>query len=325
MIDISNKKILFIAPKFYGYHQEIIDYMESNGADVTFFAEDIYTPFYRFSNKIIPKLADSIKKKYIDMIVNDTVKNAYDIVFVIRGGILSPYVMDKIKINLPNAKYIMYQWDSNNQSKYEDIIKYFDIVKTFDREDSKNFNIEYLPLYYSKKYEDLKYIKKNKLYNIVFFGAYHSDRLEIIKQTISFCDKNNLTFNHHLYITKMGLFRQLVLGNIKFKDLKLFKTYTLNTSEIIDVYRKSFAILDIELNIQNGLTMRTFETLGAGLKLITTNKNIQNEPFYNQQNVMILDRLNYKIDLNFFKNDFLDDKDFVQYSFKNWFNNLFRE
>lgn len=81
------------------------------------------------------------------MIVNDTVKNAYDIVFVIRGGILSPYVMDKIKINLPNAKYIMYQWDSNNQSKYEDIIKYFDIVKTFDRKDSKNFNIEYLPLY----------------------------------------------------------------------------------------------------------------------------------------------------------------------------------
>ena len=57
MIDISSKKILFIAPKFYGYHQEIIDYMESNGADVTFFAEDIYTPLYRFSNKIIPKLA----------------------------------------------------------------------------------------------------------------------------------------------------------------------------------------------------------------------------------------------------------------------------
>mgnify|MGYP000520519626 FL=1 len=141
MIEISNKKILFIAPKFYNYHQEIIDYMESNGADVTFFAEDIYTPLYRFSNKIIPKLADSIKKKYIDMIVNDTVKNAYDIVFVIRGGILSPYVMDKIKINLPNAKYIMYQWDSNNQSKYEDIIKYFDIVKTFDRKDAKKYAV----------------------------------------------------------------------------------------------------------------------------------------------------------------------------------------
>lgn len=189
MIDISNKKILFIAPKFYGYHQEIIDYMESNGADVTFFAEDIYTPFYRFSNKIIPKLADSIKKKYIDMIVNDTVKNAYDIVFVIRGGILSSNIMEKIKINLPNAKYIMYQWDSNNQSNYENIIKYFNIIKTFDRKDAKKYNLKYLPLYYSKKYEDLKYNKKNKLYDIVFFGAYHSDRLEIIKKTIDFCKK----------------------------------------------------------------------------------------------------------------------------------------
>ena len=259
------------------------------------------------------------------MIVNDTVKNAYDIVFVIRGGILSSTVMDKIKQNIPNAKYVMYQWDSNRQSKYENIIKYFDVVKTFDMEDSDKYELEYLPLFYSRQYDELKNNKNNKQFDIVFFGAYHSDRLDIIKKTINFCDKNNLTFNHHLYITKMGLFRQLVLGNIKFKDLKLFKTYTVNIPEIIDVYSKSFSVLDIELNIQNGLTMRTFETLGAGLELITTNKNIQNEPFYNQQNVMIIDRLNYQVDLNFFKIDFFDDGDFTKYSLRNWFNSLFKE
>jgi len=325
VIDISNKKILFIAPKFYSYHQEIINFIESKNATVKFFAEDIYTPLYRFSNRIFPLLAKYLKQQYVDKILDDSEKKDYDIVFVIRGGILAPDTMEKLKKNLHNAKFVMYQWDSNQQSNYENIIKYFDCVKTFDKEDAKKYNLEYLPLFYSKQYEDIKLHKKQKKFDIVFFGAYHSDRLEIVKFMDNFCTKNNLKFKYHLYITKMGLFRLIFIGVIKLEDLKLFKTYTVNTSEIIDVYSKSFAVLDIELNIQNGLTMRTFETLGAGLKLITTNKNIQNEPFYNQQNVMIIDRLNYKIDLNFFKIDFFDDEDFAKYSLRSWFNNLFKD
>lgn len=99
----------------------------------------------------------------------------------------------------------------------------------------------------------------------------------------------------------------------------------MSVAEIIDIYSQSFSVLDIELNIQSGLTMRTFETLGAGLKLITTNKNIQNEPFYNQHNIAIIDRLYYNVDLNFFSDSFLNNDKFVQYSFKNWCDNLFKE
>lgn len=325
MIDLSNKNILFIAPKFYTYHQDIINYMESNGASVTFFAEDIYTPLYRFSNKIFPKIATKIEDKYRDTILNSVKQNSFDIVFVIRGGILSPLMMNKIKDILLHTKYIMYQWDSNNQSNYKNIIKYFDVVKTFDKKDAHAFNIEYLPLFYSKEYEKIKSLKSEKRYDIVFYGAYHSDRLEIVKFVEKYCLDNNLTFKYHLYITKMGLFRLILKGVIKLKDLKYLKTFTVDTKEILDVYHYSFSVLDIELNIQNGLTMRTFETLGSGLKLITTNKNIASEEIYNEKNIMILNRENLDFDLGFFKNPFDSDKSLQKYRFENWFNNLFKE
>lgn len=297
--------------------------MESKNAKVTFYSEDIYTPLYRISNRILPLFAKYLKQKYVDKMLHNITQDLYDFVFVIRGGILSPFIMDKLKQKLPYTKFIMYQWDSNKQSQYQDIIQYFDIVKTFDKNDAYNFDIGYLPLYYSKEYENLKYNKSEKIYDISFFGAYHSDRLKIIKFVEKFCILNKLEFKYHLYITKMGLFRLFCLGIIKVSDMKYFKTYTVGIKEILNVYSHSFSILDIELNIQNGLTMRTFEALGSGLKLITTNKNIINEPFYNEENITILHRNDLNLNLNFFKKSFCNDANIEQYTFKNWFYNLF--
>jgi hypothetical protein len=322
MMDFKSKKILFIAPKFYNYHQEIIELLELKNAKVTFFAEDIYTTIYRFSNKIIPNYANYLKEQYQNLIVDSVQNNGYDFVFVIRGGILNPRMLSTLKSKLPNAKFIMYQWDSNQQSKYENIISFFDTVKTFDKEDAQKYKIDYLPLYYSRQYDEIKRIKEEKKFDIVFFGAYHSDRLDVIKVLDNFCSMNNLKFKYHLYITKMALFRLICSGKIKIKDLKYFKTYTVDTKEILDSYKCAFSILDIELNIQNGLTMRTFEALGSGLKLITTNSNIAKEPFFSK-NIKIVDRDNICIDLNFFKEDFSEGHLISEYYIENWLETLF--
>ena len=107
--------------------------------------------------------------------------------------------------------------------------------------------------------------------------------------------------------------------------MAFLKTYSVKTNNIIDIYKQSFSVLDIELSIQDGLTMRTFETLGSELKLITTNKNISKESFYDQNNIMILDRKNINLDLNFFKTSFITDEKLLQYSFEHWISNLFKD
>lgn len=318
---MKNKKILFLAPKFYQYHSEIINAMESQGANVTYFPEMDHSVLYRISNKFSKTLEQYIKNKYIKDILQSIKQDMYDIVFVIRGGTLSPYSLEFMKDKLPKAKFVMYQWDSMKQSQYQSIIKYFDVLKTFDMSDSKKYNLEYLPLFYTKKYKDIALNKKDKEYDLVFYGAYHSDRLEIIQHMDKLFKENNLVFKHHLYITKLALARLLVTRKINLSDLDFFKTYSVSMDEIIDVYTKASAVLDVELSIQNGLTIRTFETLGANLKLVTTNKNIQEESFFNPQQIILINRDNINLDMQNFKNH-QTSNNFEEFYIDNWLMNL---
>ena len=73
------------------------------------------------------------------------------------------------------------------------------------------------------------------------------------------------------------------------------------------------------MSIQDGFTMRTFETLGAGKKLITTNKNILNEPFFNSNYIAVTDPEHFDVDLNFINNyTYKWNPEIENYSISNW-------
>ena len=65
--------------------------------------------------------------------------------------------------------------------------------------------------------------------------------------------------------------------------------------------------------------IRTIECLGAKRKLVTTNSDIKNYDFYNENNILIYSE---PIDLDspFFKNEYeeLPDEMYEKYSLKNW-------
>ena len=105
------------------------------------------------------------------------------------------------------------------------------------------------------------------------------------------------------------------------------KTYSVETNEILEIYKQSFAVLDIELNIQNGLTMRTFEALGSGKKIITTNTEIKKYPFYNENNVFVIDRENIVLQKTFFDSPFiqLDSVLYENMSITGWLKAIFFE
>lgn len=314
---LKNKKILLITPTFYHYHTEIKKALIKAGAVVDFYPEMNYSSFYRVLSKL-SFFKKYLKDKYINSLLNSIEDNDYDIVFVIRGGSLTSSNMVILKEKLPLANFIMYQWDSTRQNNYIQLIKYFDVVKTFDMVDSQKYNIEYLPLFYTDHYKKLATSKKDKKYDLVFYGAYHSDRLKIIKFFDNKLKSNNLTFKIHLYVTKLALLRLLVTGVISFHDLKYFKTYSVSFDDVINAYSQTTTVLDIELAIQNGLTIRTFETLGSNLKLITTNHNIKNESFYDSSRIMVIDRKNLNINLDFFNKENIINKEFEKFHIDSW-------
>ena len=318
----SKKKVLFVAPKFYNYHTQIIEALELQGYEVTFYPEMEHTLLYRVSNKLSKKIESYLTQKYIDSILQQTVQNEFDVFFVIRGGYFSPEWLEKLHLKLPLAKFIMYQWDSVRQNNYLPLVKYFDRVQTFDMVDAKEHSLEYLPLFYTKHYKNIQYEKKDTKYDLVFFGAYHSDRLEIIQYIDKLFKENGLHFKYHLFITKLALFRLLITRAISVRDLHYFKTYSVSMDEIIETYKESSAVLDVELAIQNGLTIRTMETLGANLKLLTTNGHIKEEPFYDSNVVMHIDRKDIAIDLDFFTNGQNDEDRVKEFYIESWLKNI---
>lgn len=315
-------KALLIAPEFYDYHKEIIRSVESKGLEVDFYPEDITTITFRVLRHFSTLYVDYVRRKYLQKILDSIEFDTYKIVLIIRGGILTVGSLETLRAKLPTAKFIMYQWDSNRQSQYKDKIRYFDIIKTFDLSDSEEYGIEYQSLFYSQHYKNIASLKKDIKHDIIFYGAFHSDRLEVIIKVDNFCTENDLAFKHHLYITKLSLMKNLLTRFIKFSDLKFLKTYKSNNTEILSSYSKARCVLDIELNIQTGITMRTFEALGSGVKVVTTNPYVAKDPIYSIENICIIDRNSPRVDLDFIKSDFKECPLYERSYIDNWLDNI---
>jgi hypothetical protein len=319
----QNQKILFIAPKFYHYHRSIKTELESLGAQVTFYPEMEYTLLYRLSRKFNVHQKKQLESRYMTLIVENIQCNDFDMVLVIRGYALTPNIISDMKKKLPQAHFVLYQWDSVEQNNYLNMVNSFDVVKTFDSEDAKKYGLDYYPLFFTNSYADIANSILEKKYALSFFGAYHSDRLEVIKYFDKLFENTNYKFKHHLYITRLALLYRLLNGTIKLSDLKYFKTYFVSNSEIVECYAQSLAVLDVELSIQSGLSMRTFEVLGAGLKLVTTNACIRNEPFFSSNCINIINRNNIQIPLDFFSHNIAYKPSLVENNRLNmWLKNL---
>lgn len=316
---LENKKILFIAPKFYNYHTAIVKTMQSEGAQVSFFPEMHYSFFYRLMCNVRMSWKKKLEKEYLDSILQAIQAHSYDLFFLIRGGIVTVDFLQTLKEKYPQATFVMYQWDSLLQNNYASLMPYFDCVKTFDMVDAKALNIPYLPLFYTDDYVHIE--KSFKKYDLAFFGSWHSDRLAVIKYLHNEFQKRGLVFKSHLYITKLAMLRALLTRKLSLQDLPYLKNSMVSAEEITKTYQESTAVLDIELSIQQGLTIRTFEVLASNTKLITTNNNIKEEKFYNPHNIMVIDRKNIEINFDFFESP-LEEVDFSHYHIREWLNKI---
>jgi hypothetical protein len=89
---------------------------------------------------------------------------------------------------------------------------------------------------------------------------------------------------------------------------------------IISNLDKCAAVLDIEYPKQAGLTMRTFEVLASRKKLITTNKTILQQDFYNPMRICFINRDNPSVPTDFLISEVppLSDNFMTKYSLRGW-------
>lgn len=141
--------------------------LEGSGAEVIFVPEREYTLRYKILNNLNPSYIDALQVRYYEKLLAEINDVKFDYLFVIRGYKISASFVDGFKILNPQARLLMYQWDSNRTNPFAHHIERFDRVLSFDYEDCDEFNFQYLPLFYT---DDVKeYFGRKSLFK--GFGA----------------------------------------------------------------------------------------------------------------------------------------------------------
>lgn len=321
-MDLKGKKILFIGIGFYDYESIIRKKIENYGAIVDFYLEQ---PSYLSSGlygKIINKLKinqKNIIKKYHKKILNETKIKKYDIVFVLKGENLTTDFIKDLKLQQTNAIFIMYQWDSINRvSNALDMIPYFNKVYSFDRIDCEKYrNLQFRPLFFR---ESLEKERLDYKYDLVFVGWLHADRMELIRKIENICKTKKFKAFIYLY-TGIKTYISFLLK----KSSQNLYIKPLDYSKVNECHTNTKVILDLPHPLQNGLTMRTIEAVGANKKLITTNEDIKNYDFYDEDNICILDKENIDIEDDFFEKPYKQISKEIKnkYSLDSWIKDVF--
>lgn len=329
MNSLDGKRILYISPKFFGYENTIKTALERKfGALVDFYddrpSSDILTKiFIRLNFKLFVKR--KIDNYYTSIF--ETIKDmSYDCIFIVSPETLSYKELNTLKTLQSNAQFILYMWDSFDNKNSFNTIHLFDRVVTFDHRDAEKYNLYFHPLFYVENYETAISESDTK-YDVCTIATAHSDRYIVTKKVKNHLEQFSLKMFIFLYLNNRLMYwgRRIFLKKYQYGTISDFSFSPLSQNEIVSIISQSKAILDINHPAQFGLTMRTFESLGANKKLITTNENIKTYDFYDESNILVIDRNNPIIDINFLDTpyQYLDTKLYQKYSLVNWIKFVF--
>ena len=326
---LNGKKILYFSPLFFGYEQAIKSTLEHQfGAQVDFYddrpSNDIWTKIFIRLN-----LKSFVQRKidaYYSTIFHNITTIAYDYIFIVSPETLGFHELKQIKALQPRATFILYMWDSFQNKNSLNTLTLFDRVVTFDPNDAKIYNLIFHPLFYIEDYASAT-ANDLKLYDICCIITAHSDRYSVTQKVKEYAQKLSLKMFTFLYLNSKLMYwgRRIFVRKYQYGSIDDFSFSPMSQNEIISIIAQSKAVLDINHPSQIGLTMRTFEVLGAQKKLITTNHNITSYDFYDENNILVIDRENPILNSVFFNTPYhsLEPSIYASYSLHNWINFVF--
>jgi len=327
--NLNGKKVLFFYLSTFNYEKEIKLAMVRAGAVVDAFNE-------RPTNNVIVRILIRLNRnlvgkyinKYYDAIIEKTKNNKYDFIFFIKGESISATIVQKLRGAHPEAKIVMYYWDSiANNYNAKSLLGCFDKVLSFDKNDCETMHLNFLPLFYIPQYAEIAEKNVEQKYDMMFVGTTHSERYEFVTDIADqITQQGGKCFTWFYFPSKINFYK-LKIDNPCFRSasIKNFNFRPMSREKLLELYAESRIQLDMQHPKQTGLTMRTIETLGAKKKLITTNPNVKEYDFYRPENILIVDRYNPVIPNEFINIPWVDvpTEVYRKYSIGSWLNVIF--
>lgn len=317
--------VLLIAPSYMDYANEISLALKDMGHDVFYISD---RPDATIVAQIITRITNKLNdffyyQKFLNFV--ESYDGHFDTIIVINGEGLSCKSVSVILERHPESYRVFYTWDSfKNKAQNYSIFNLFDKKFTFDFEDARNSTWDYKPLFFSDRH--FNDTGKNNVgqdtFDLSFIGSFQQHRFNFLRKLYKNREIKGtyilVSQNIFLYYIQM-LFNLVYLSDFK----NIVQLNKLNLSEVKRIYGESRCILDLPSPSQSGLTIRVFETLASGKKLVTTSSNIVYEQLYDTKHVHIVDLVEILLDskelLSFINSDDSSSEvDLTKYSLSFW-------
>lgn len=318
---MTDKRILFFGNNYMDYCTAIRRELEKEIGPTTYCSLE-FPRLIRMFRPFGGALYARMRYLYHRRQINKLAGQKFDYVYFVHVMQMDISLVRRLKEMFPRARFILYYWDSLKTHDYREYIPLFDKVFSFDRTDCENDpRLSYLPLFYNEAQFPPPSGEKD-LYDLAYVASItHERRYHYLTALREYAQAHRLrlfAYNPVFSKTYINYFLKngKLMKGVRWKLISLDKVY--------DVFNRSTVIVDFPNNVQSGLSMRTFETLGMGKKLITCNENIKLEACYSPENVCIIspDDLE-RIPEDFFRTPAKKDPAIRQYSLNSWVKHQF--
>lgn len=316
--DFFGCRILLIGIGFYDYEHSIATRLRERGAELVVF-QDQPPELQSGLSRFIQRNANAVLATHEQRIL-DAARTPFDQVLVIKAVGLRMKFLKRLRQSLSHCEFILYQWDSLARLEgIEERLPLFDRVLTFDRKDSQaRPEMAFRPLFF----RNLSTLAKTTPpdIDVVFVGWLHSDRLKLLRRMQADAKVLDLTTFVYLYTGWLTWLKLVMRGQARDVHPR-----ALSYQRLQRFSQRARCIYDLPHSLQNGLTMRTIETLGIHKKLITTAQDVVHYDFYNESNVRVITLPETGLDRNFIKSkpESIDPGVLRRYSLDTWLDDVF--
>ena len=315
-------KVLFVGLWYQGYTSAIIEEMKHAGYAVTYIDIQPRNLFF----KVLKTLALSLYNKYLKAHHHRAIKAAvgtrYDLVVFLQAHQISQDNLLYLKMTQPEARFVLYNWDSLSNHDYRPQAPHFDRVITFDRTDSKQYGFDYLPLFCVRSMQGLSKSETRSRTVYMVGNIVNVKRYEAVVKFMHYCKAHEIQFQTYLVISPVVYFRMISRGiiprNVNFRSIE--------TGRFLAMIESSAAVFDFANHQQSGYTMRTIENLCTGKKIITNNKFVLSDYFYSHDRVFCFDEFDFNGVDKFLDIELANpEKEFDELKIQNFVRNLLHD
>lgn len=254
-------------------------------------------------------------KKYCEKSLKNLASKSYDYCLVIRGDLIPEFVINHAR-SISN-KMVDFQLDGLSvSSKILDYHKNFDRIFVFDPEDVKrypSFNLVFLPNCY---FGETDFTQPSEI-DLLYIGQFIEKRHQQLSSIHNYLESQHM---HYSSYTSLYQGRDFIPLHHKILHHKISTTY----QENIDFVKKSKTLIDFKRDEHDGLSLRFFEAIQYGKKIITDNFSVKNYDFYHPNNIFVTNYVNLEGLVDFLQSPYqsLPSELVEKYSFKNWINTI---